>query len=140
MRPLSSIALYFFLRFPRPRRKPLISLQCEWSPLIIFHLHRCIIREGNVDVEASGWCGALYLVPQTLYKLHPDFDNLVARTLKADPSGCAVFIQASDAWVTEGVSKRLSRALRAAGVMTPERVLFVPRYVQNFVSICCVAC
>ena len=31
--------------------------------------------------------GTLYLVPQTLYKLHPDFDELMRRVLLADASG-----------------------------------------------------
>lgn len=75
------------------------------------------------------WCGAVYLVPQTLYKLHPDFDRIVARVLRADSSGCAVFIQASDRWVTQGISNRLSQALLDAGIVGPARAFFVPRYV-----------
>ncbi|CAM9831484.1 unnamed protein product [Ectocarpus fasciculatus] len=71
-------------------------------------------------------CGALYLVPQTLYKLHPDFDRLVAGVLSADPSGCAVFIRALEAYMTEGLARRMSRTLLAAGVER-ERVVFVPR-------------
>ncbi|CAM9506285.1 unnamed protein product [Ectocarpus sp. 12 AP-2014] len=71
-------------------------------------------------------CGALYLVPQTLYKLHPDFDQLVAGVLSADPSGCAVFIRALEAYMTEGLARRMSRTLLAAGVEL-ERVVFVPR-------------
>ncbi|CAN0092911.1 unnamed protein product, partial [Ectocarpus sp. 8 AP-2014] len=71
-------------------------------------------------------CGALYLVPQTLYKLHPDFDRLVAGVLSADPSGCAVFIRALEAYMTEGLTRRMSRTLLAAGVER-ERVVFVPR-------------
>lgn len=73
-------------------------------------------------------CGALYLVPQTLYKLHPDFDRLVAGVLSADPSGCAVFIRAVEAYMTERVARRMSRTLLAAGVER-ERVVFVPRWV-----------
>ncbi|CBJ48561.1 putative methyltransferase [Ectocarpus siliculosus] len=71
-------------------------------------------------------CGALYLVPQTLYKLHPDFDRLVAGVLSADPSGCAVFIRALEAYMTEGVARRMARTLLTAGVER-ERVVFVPR-------------
>lgn len=88
---------------------------------------------GTGDLRASQVrsCGALYLVPQTLYKLHPDFDRIVAGVLRTDATGCAVFIQASDPWVTQGVSKRLSQALRDAGLMGPSRVFFTPRYVVH---------
>ena len=73
-------------------------------------------------------CGALYVVPQTLYKLHPDFDRLVAGVLSADLSGCVVFIRAVEATTTESVARRMSRALLAAGVAA-ERIIFVPRWV-----------
>lgn len=73
-------------------------------------------------------CGALYLVPQTLYKLHPDFDRLVSGVLAADLSGCVVFIEAFEASTTEGLVRRITRKLLAAGV-APERVVFVPRWV-----------
>lgn len=74
-------------------------------------------------------CGALYLVPQTLYKLHPDFDGLVAGVLSADLSGCVVFIEALEASTTEGLVRRMSRALSATGVAA-QRIIFVPRWVE----------
>lgn len=79
---------------------------------------------------SSPSCGALYLVPQTLYKLHPDFDRLVAGVLRADLAGCAVFIRASEPSITEGLARRMESSLRAAGV-APERVVFVPRWVVS---------
>lgn len=81
-------------------------------------------------------CGALYLVPQTLYKLHPDFDRLVAGVLRADLSGCVVFIKALEASITEDLVRRMSRTLLAAGVAA-ERVILVPRWV-GYLSITCV--
>lgn len=87
------------------------------------------LRDGG-DGSPETRCGALYLVPQTLYKLHPDFDRLVAGVLRGDPSGCAVFIQALDAPTTEGIARRLSRALADAGV-APERAVFVRRSVRR---------
>lgn len=71
-------------------------------------------------------CEALYLVPQTLYKLHPDFDLLVAGVLTLDQSGCVVFIQAVEASMTDGLARRISGTLSAAGVR-PERVILVPQ-------------
>lgn len=73
-------------------------------------------------------CEALYLVPQTLYKLHPDFDTLVAGVLKADVSGCVVFIRAFETVTTEALVGRMSKALLAAGVGF-ERAIFIGRYV-----------
>lgn len=76
----------------------------------------------------SSSCGALYLVPQTLYKLHPDFDDLVAGVLSLDRSGCAVFIRAFEPSMTEMLAQRMSRTLSNAGVGS-ERIVFVPRWV-----------
>lgn len=73
-------------------------------------------------------CAALYLVPQTLYKLHPDFDRLVAGVLSLDRSGCVVFIRAVEASMTEMLAQRITESLYDAGVGA-ERVIFVPRWV-----------
>ena len=66
------------------------------------------------------------MVPQALFKLHPDFDRLVVGVLRADPSGCVVFIRAADASMTEALVQRMSRTVFGAGVL-PERVVFVRR-------------
>ena len=79
-------------------------------------------------------CEALYLVPQTLYKLHPDFDMLVAGVLQADVSGCVVFIRAFETATTEGLVRRMSKTLMAAGVGF-ERVIFIRRWVLWVCSI-----
>lgn len=76
------------------------------------------------DQRAS--CGALYLVPQTLYKLHPDFDHLVVGVLSADPSGCVVFIRAAKPSMTEALVGRMSSSVFGASV-APERIVFVPQ-------------
>lgn len=78
------------------------------------------------SVELS--CEALYLVPQTLYKIHPEFDRIVAGVLKADPWGCVIFIRAVEALTTQALARRMSRTLRAARIR-PERVLFIRRRV-----------
>lgn len=81
---------------------------------------------GSTDAGVS--CGSLYIVPQTLYKIHPDFDRLVAGVLKADRLGCVVFIRAVEAAATEALTRRMSKVLLAAGV-EPERVIFIRRWV-----------
>lgn len=66
------------------------------------------------------------MVPQTLFKLHPDFDHLVAGILGADASGCVVFIQAWEASTTESLVRRMSKTLLGAG-LAPDRIIFVSR-------------
>lgn len=83
-----------------------------------------------VTFNGARTCGALYLVPQTLYKLHPDFDRLVAGVLRKDLSGCVVFIQDFEAEVTQGLARRMSATLRAEGVIEPERAIFIRRWVK----------
>lgn len=86
---------------------------------------------GNaVAFNGTRTCGALYLVPQTLYKIHPDFDRLVAGVLRKDLLGCVVFIQAFEAEVTQGLAIRMSATLRAEGVVEPERTIFIRRWVK----------
>lgn len=125
---------------PRPRPhiiSPMVSSRFATNPVVNgndgYVNDPARGRIGSADgvfSEGDGArCGALYLVPQTLYKLHPDFDGLVAGVLKTDPSGCAVFIQSFEVSTTEGVAMRMTRALQTAGV-APERVVFVPRSAQ----------
>ncbi|CAM9343582.1 unnamed protein product, partial [Choristocarpus tenellus] len=54
-------------------------------------------------------CGAIYLVPQTLYKLHPDFDHLIGGVLRSDPTGCVCLLVAGRGG---DVTARLARRLR----------------------------
>lgn len=86
-----------------------------------------VIPDGEQQMLSSS-CGALYLVPQTLYKIHPDFDRLVAGVLSLDRFGCVVFIRALETSTTEALVRRMSRTLFDAGVGS-ERVVFVPRWV-----------
>jgi protein O-GlcNAc transferase len=37
--------------------------------------------------------GPLFLVPQTLYKIHPDFDEMLGQLLRASPTGHAIFLE-----------------------------------------------
>lgn len=85
-------------------------------------------QSGGAD-GGSLSCEALYLVPQTLYKLHPDFDRLVAGVLTSDASGCVVFIEAFETAMTEALVRRMSQALLEAGVGF-ERVIFIRRWVR----------
>lgn len=68
----------------------------------------------------------IYLCPQTLFKLHPDFDPILAGILRADPRGRIVFRSPVPQGM-ELLKKRLARTLGAE----MGRVLFLP-YRDNF--------
>ena len=67
--------------------------------------------------------GTLYLCPQTLFKLHPDMDALIAGILRADGGGRVVLIEGeSSHWRAQ-----LHARLKQAAPDIAERVLFLPR-------------
>lgn len=65
----------------------------------------------------------LYVCPQSLYKLHPDFDGVMGGILRADPDGLIVLLEGSRPKWTELLLKRL----RAAVPDVVQRIRFVPR-------------
>ena len=69
----------------------------------------------------------LYLVPQSLFKIHPDTDDLVAQVLARDPEGVAVFLVSPLEAVTRAFAVRLAKTLGGRGVALADRVLFLPR-------------
>jgi len=66
----------------------------------------------------------LYLVPQSLFKIHPDNDALIAEVLARDPRGIAVMFASQHDRITSAFAARLSQALRARGLDLRERVVF----------------
>ena len=70
--------------------------------------------------------GTLYLCPQSLFKVHPDNDDLFARVLEADPAGRLVFFEDQDPPLTRDFRARLQRAL-AARRLGGERAVFLGR-------------
>ena len=67
----------------------------------------------------------LYLVPQSLFKIHPDNDELIAQVLERDARGAAVMFASTHDSVTQAFATRLARALRRRGLDLNERVLFL---------------
>jgi predicted O-linked N-acetylglucosamine transferase (SPINDLY family) len=65
----------------------------------------------------------VYLCPQTIFKLHPQFDALLAAILRRDPQGIVVLISAQYPEHTQQLRARLSRTL--GEIM--ERVLILER-------------
>jgi protein O-GlcNAc transferase len=64
----------------------------------------------------------IYLCPQTLYKLHPDFDEVLARILQQDPHGYLVLLEGRISQWTERLRRRFQRTLPNGGA----RVRFLP--------------
>jgi protein O-GlcNAc transferase len=69
----------------------------------------------------------LYVCPQSLFKLHPEFDAVVGEILRRDPTGRLILL--------EGQSRHWSALLRARFAQTSpelaERTVFVPRLTRS---------
>jgi CRISPR-associated protein Csy1 len=73
----------------------------------------------------------LYLVPQSLFKIHPDNDDLIARVLAGDPNGFAVFFAANHDAVTQAFGSRLGVAFRRHELDVQSRAIFLMPNVQH---------
>ena len=67
----------------------------------------------------------VYLVPQSLFKIHPDNDALIADVLVRDPRGVALFFASSHAAHTDAFAARLAAAFAARGLDIHERTIFL---------------
>jgi predicted O-linked N-acetylglucosamine transferase (SPINDLY family) len=65
----------------------------------------------------------LYVCPQSLFKIHPEFDSLLGQILGADPAGQVLLLSGQHAHWTELVAARLRHSI--SEVVT--RVRFLPR-------------
>jgi protein O-GlcNAc transferase len=68
----------------------------------------------------------LYLVPQSLFKIHPDNDRLLAAVMAADPRGKLVFFAAQYDAINVAFKARLVEALAVHGLQLEDRVVFLP--------------
>ena len=67
----------------------------------------------------------LFLCPQSLFKVHPDNDDLFAEVLAANPEAMLVMFDGRHPRVTDIFAKRMARALEARGVAA-ERLRILP--------------
>lgn len=71
----------------------------------------------SVDEEST-----IYLCPQSLFKLHPQFDGLIGEILSRDPKGVLLFVEPRHSpWVDQ-----LRRRLRQLPEEVSQRIRFVP--------------
>ncbi len=68
----------------------------------------------------------LYLFPQSLFKIHPDNDAVLARVLAGDPEGVLVLFEDRHPEVTARFLARLDAVLAAHGLKASERRIVLP--------------
>ena len=73
----------------------------------------------------------LYLAPQSLFKIHPDNDDLLARVLQEDPDGIAVMFTSHHEAVTSTFAVRLHQAFQKRGVDLHDRAVFMSRVLTH---------
>jgi predicted O-linked N-acetylglucosamine transferase (SPINDLY family) len=69
----------------------------------------------------------LYVCPQTLFKFHPDFDNVLGDILRQDPNGLLILIEGNHKHWAELLRDRFSRTFPDV----IDRVRFLPRMPTN---------
>lgn len=84
-----------------------------------------VARAGRAELGlAEG--RTLFLCPQSLFKIHPDNDALLADVLCAVPDSTLVLFAAAHPLVTDLFMRRLSSALEARGMRADERCRVLP--------------
>ena len=73
----------------------------------------------------------LYLLPQSLFKIHPDNDEVVARVLARDPHGVAVIFASHHENLTQAYATRLSQAFERHGLDIHERTCFLAPFLPH---------
>ena len=88
--------------------------------------------------ESFGFCSRdhLYVCPQTLFKLHPEFDEVLAGVLRRDPRGLLVLIQGKyESW-----TRRLEGRFKRTMPDVANRIVFLPRLSRtDFFALCAAA-
>jgi len=69
----------------------------------------------------------LYACAQSLFKVHPGMDDVLAEILERDAQAVLVFFQAGTRRVTEQLAARIQRALARRGVPPRGQLKFLPR-------------
>jgi protein O-GlcNAc transferase len=78
----------------------------------------------------------IYLCPQMLFKVHPEFDELVGGILRADPAGRVVFVEGKYSSWAEALRRRFAQRIGDVA----ERIVFVPRQATaDFLNLIAVA-
>ncbi|MCG8512370.1 MAG: tetratricopeptide repeat protein [Rhodospirillales bacterium] len=74
----------------------------------------------------------LYVCTQTLFKMHPDFDDVLAAILARDPKATAVFIEGTQRHMAKALMKRMEGVIPDAD----SRIVFLPALeFKNFLGL-----
>ena len=69
----------------------------------------------------------VYLCAQSLFKVHPDNDDVFLDIMAADPEGVVLFFQDSTVELTNAFAARLARRMAARGMPPRRQMRFLPR-------------
>ena len=67
----------------------------------------------------------IYLVPQSLFKIHPDNDDIIAEVLSRDERGVALFFGSGHEHHTQTFATRLAKSFRARGLDIHRHAIFL---------------
>ena len=70
--------------------------------------------------------GTLYLIPQSLFKLHPDNDSIFVDIVRNDVESILVFFTGVESGALRSFRERMVPALARVGVAPEQRMLFLP--------------
>jgi protein O-GlcNAc transferase len=73
----------------------------------------------------------VFICPQSLFKVHPDNDDIFADIMAADPQAVILFFQANWPAITQTFGARLSRAMAAHCLAARGQIKFLPRVDEN---------
>lgn len=73
----------------------------------------------------------LYLLPQSLFKIHPDNDAAIAEVLSRDPSGHLLLFASPHEALTSAFAERMGAAFAARGMQFGERALFLQPFMPH---------
>lgn len=73
----------------------------------------------------------LYLCPQSLFKIHPDNDELFTRILARDPNGILVIFSDPQPDKTNALANRLARSMQMAGIDPGSRLVVLPKVLHD---------
>jgi protein O-GlcNAc transferase len=69
----------------------------------------------------------VYVCPQSLFKIHPDNDDIFCELMARDDKAVLLFFQGNHAAITQQFSARLSERMKAHGLPQRNQVKFLPR-------------
>jgi CRISPR-associated protein Csy1 len=73
----------------------------------------------------------IYLVPQSLFKIHPESDDLIAQVLARDPRGLALMFSSHHDALTDAFVARIERAFARRGLDLRERARLLEPFVPH---------